>query len=88
MKSKIMPPLVLTVICIVVCGLLVIAHNASHADKTGVVTPEMKKGCEEIFGKGDYSMLMKQVSVRSKSIWLERIRQGRWSFFRISAVAG
>jgi electron transport complex protein RnfG len=60
MKSKIMPPLVLTVICIVVCGLLVIAHNASHADKTGVVTPEMKKGCEEIFGKGDYSMLMKQ----------------------------
>ena len=57
MKSKVMPPLVLTIICIVVCGLLVIAHDASHADKTGVLTDEMKKGCQQILGDGDYSML-------------------------------
>ena len=57
MKSKVMPPVVLTIICIVVCGLLVIAHDATHADNTGVLTPEMKKGCVEIFGEGNYEML-------------------------------
>ena len=29
MKDKIMPPLVLTIICIVVSGLLVLAYNAT-----------------------------------------------------------
>lgn len=57
MKSKVMPPLVLTIICIVVCGLLVIAHDASAADKRGVLTDDMKKGCKEIFGDGEYVML-------------------------------
>lgn len=47
----------LTVICIVVCGLLVIAHDAAHVDKAGVLTDEMKKGCEEIFGEGEFEML-------------------------------
>ena len=53
MKDKIMPPLVLTIICIVVSGLLVLAYNATYVDNTGVLTDDMKKGCEEIFGKGD-----------------------------------
>ena len=57
MKSKVLPPFVLTMICIVVCGLLVIAHDAAHADKKGVLTDEMKKGCTEIFGEGDFEML-------------------------------
>ena len=52
-----MPPLVLTVICILVCGLLVIAHDAAHVDNKGVMTKEMKKGCVDIFGEGDYEML-------------------------------
>ncbi len=57
MKSKVLPPLVLTVICIVVCGLLVIAHDAAVKDNTGVLTDEMKKGCNEIFGDGKFEML-------------------------------
>ena len=55
-----MPPLVLTLICIIVCGLLVIAHDAAVKDNTGVLTDEMKKGCTEIFGEGDFEMLTKK----------------------------
>ncbi|MBQ2581208.1 MAG: FMN-binding protein [Ruminococcus sp.] len=60
MKSKVMPPLVLTLICIIVCGLLVIAHDAAIKDNTGVLTDEMKKGCTGIFGEGEYEMLTKK----------------------------
>ena len=58
MKAKIMPSLVLTIICIVVSGLLVLAYNATYVDNTGVLTDDMKKGCEEIFGKGDYEIML------------------------------
>ena len=57
MKSKIMPPAVLTVICVAVCSLLVLAHNMTYVDNTGVLTDEMKKGCEEIFGEGSYEIV-------------------------------
>ena len=55
-----MPPVVLTLICIIVCGLLVIAHDAAVKDNTGVLTDEMKKGCTEIFGEGEFEMLTKK----------------------------
>ena len=59
MKEKIMPPLVLTVICAVISCLLVLAHDATYKDMTGVLTEDMEKGCEEIFGEGDYEIIMK-----------------------------
>ena len=58
MKNNIMPPLVLTVICVVVSGLLVFVHNLTYKDTTGVMTDELKAGCEEVFGEGDYSILL------------------------------
>lgn len=58
MKEKIMPPLVLTIICIVVSGLLVMAYNATYVDNTGVLTDDMKAGCEAIFGDGDYEIML------------------------------
>lgn len=58
MKSNIMPPLVLTIICAVVCGLLVLAYNATYVDNTGVLTDDMKTGCTEIFGEGEYEILL------------------------------
>jgi electron transport complex protein RnfG len=58
MKNNILPPLVLTIICIVVSGLLVFAHNKTYVDTTGVMTDELKAGCEEIFGEADYEMLL------------------------------
>lgn len=59
MKKYVMPPLVLTIICIVVSGLLVFAHDKTYKDTTGVMTDELNAGCEEIFGNGDYEILMK-----------------------------
>lgn len=58
MKEKIMPPVVLTVICVVVCGLLVLAYNATYVDNTGVLTEDMKTGCKEIFGEGNYEIML------------------------------
>lgn len=58
MKDKIMPPLVLTMICVVVCGLLVMAYNATYVDNTGVLTDDMKAGCKEIFGEGSYEIML------------------------------
>jgi electron transport complex protein RnfG len=62
MKEKIMPPLVLTVICIVVCGLLVLAYNATYVDNTGVLTDDMREGCVDIFGEGDYAILLDETA--------------------------
>lgn len=58
MKDKIMPPLVLTIICVVVCGLLVFAYNKTYVDNTGVLTDDMKAGCTEIFGEGEYEIML------------------------------
>ncbi|MCR5120929.1 MAG: FMN-binding protein [Ruminococcus sp.] len=60
-KELIMPPLVLTVICAVVCGLLVTAHDATYVDNTGVITEKLRTGCEDIFSGGEdceYEMLV------------------------------
>ena len=59
-KELIMPPAVLTVICGVVCGLLVAAHDATYVDNTGVITPKLLSGCESIFGSGEYTMLTEE----------------------------
>ena len=58
MKNVIMPPLVLTMICVIVSGLLAFAYNKTYVDTTGVMTDELKAGCEEIFGDGDYHILL------------------------------
>ncbi len=60
MKEKIMPPLVLTIICVVISGLLVLAYNATYKDLTGIMTDDLQKGCENIFGKGDYEILLEK----------------------------
>lgn len=60
MKEKLMPPLVLTIICVVVSGLLALAYNATYVDLTGVMTDELREGCENIFGKADYEMLTEE----------------------------
>ncbi|MGN1113920.1 MAG: FMN-binding protein [Oscillospiraceae bacterium] len=58
MKKYIMPTLVLTIICVIASGLLVFVHGLTYKDTTGVMTDELKAGCEEIFGKDDYSILL------------------------------
>lgn len=49
-KDKIKPPLVLTLICIIACGLLVLAYEATYVDNTGVITEKLQDGLTEIYG--------------------------------------
>ena len=49
-KEKIQPSLVLTLICLITCALLVIAHDATYKDNTGVITDDMLASLEEIYG--------------------------------------
>ena len=57
-KEKIKPPLVLTLICIITCGLLVAAYEATYVDTTGVITDKLTAGLTEVYGSaGGFEML-------------------------------
>ena len=60
MKDTLMPPIVLTAVCIIVSALLVFAHELTYTDTTGVMTEQLQKGCEEIFGTDDYRILLEK----------------------------
>lgn len=58
-KEKIKPPLVLTLICLITCGLLVAAYEATYVDNTGVITEKLQTGLTEVYGKfEDFEMLL------------------------------
>lgn len=58
-KEKIKPPLVLTLICLITCGLLVAAYEATYVDTTGVITEKLTSGLTEIFGSADGFEMLK-----------------------------
>ncbi len=58
-KEKIKPPLVLTLICIITCGLLVAAYRATYTDSTGVITDKLKAGLTELYGSADGFEMLK-----------------------------
>ena len=41
LKDKIMPPLVLTLICVITSALLVAAYNLTYVDTTGIITDKL-----------------------------------------------
>ncbi len=51
-KEKINPPLVLTLICLITCGLLVAAYEATYVDNTGVMTEKLIDGINQVYGPG------------------------------------
>lgn len=55
-----MPPIVLTAVCIIVSALLVFTHELTYTDTTGVMTEQLQTGCEEVFGKDDYHILLEK----------------------------
>lgn len=58
-KEKIKPPLVLTLICLITCGLLVAAYEATYVDNTGVITDKLTAGLTEVYGTAkNYEMLL------------------------------
>lgn len=60
MLDKIKPPLILTLICIVISSLLVGAYKLTYVDTTGVITDKLQEGLTELFGEGEYKMLMNE----------------------------
>ena len=58
-KEKIKPPLVLTLICLIACGLLVAAYEATYVDTTGLITEDLQTGLTEVYGYyEDFEMLL------------------------------
>ena len=58
LKQKVMPALVLMIICVVISGLVIGVHTLTYEDLTGVMTDELKTGCEDIFPDGNFEMLL------------------------------
>lgn len=51
------PTAVLTLLCAVMCLLLVGAYHLTYVDTTGVLTDKLRDGCVAIFGESEYEML-------------------------------
>lgn len=49
-NEKIKPPMVLTLICLIVCGLLVFAYEMTYVDTTGQITEKLQDSLTEIYG--------------------------------------
>ncbi|MDE6709864.1 MAG: FMN-binding protein [Oscillospiraceae bacterium] len=58
-NEKIKPPLVLTLICIITCGLLVAAYEATYVDTTGVITEKLTAGLTEVYGSAEGFEMLK-----------------------------
>lgn len=58
-QEKIKPPLVLTLICIITCGLLVAAYEATYVDTTGVITEKLTAGLTEVYGTAEGFEMLK-----------------------------
>ena len=58
-NEKIKPPLVLTLICLITCGLLVAAYEATYVDNTGIITDKLQTGLTDVYGHfEDFEMLL------------------------------
>ena len=57
--EKIKPPLVLTLICVIACGLLVAAYEATYVDNTGIITEKLESGLTELYGSSDGFEMLK-----------------------------
>lgn len=58
-NEKIKPPLVLTLICIITCGLLVAAYEATYTDSAGVITDKLAAGLTELYGSAEGFEMLK-----------------------------
>ena len=58
-NDKIKPPLVLTLICIIACGLLVAAYEATYVDTSGIITDKLSAGLTELYGSADGFEMLK-----------------------------
>lgn len=57
MISKIKPVLVLSVICTLVCALLIVTYNLTYVDTSGVLTDDLREACVTACGEADYTLI-------------------------------
>lgn len=84
-KEKIKPPLVLTLICLITCGLLVAAYEATYVDNTGIITEKLRTGLTEVYGKfEDFEMLLNDDgTVRTYDGVTSILSDGKYTAFEI-----
>ena len=54
---NIKPALVLSSVTTAVAALLIIAHNLTYVDTSGIITDKMMKKCVDLMGEGEYSIV-------------------------------
>lgn len=86
-KEKIKPPLVLTLICLITCGLLVAAYEATYVDNTGIITEKLQTGLTEVYGKfEDFEMLLNDDgTVRTYDGVTSILSDGKYTAFEITS---
>ncbi|NLJ15598.1 MAG: FMN-binding protein [Clostridiales bacterium] len=55
--SKIKPTLVLVTITIVICTLLIVAHNATYVDTSNIITEDLQEALNEIYEDKDFKIV-------------------------------
>lgn len=55
--KKIKPVLVLSIICTLICALLIVTYNLTYVDTSGVLTDDLKAGCIAADGEGEYALI-------------------------------
>lgn len=63
MISNIKPVLVLSVICTLVCALLIVTYNLTYVDTSGVITDKLGNACVSIDGESEYELVTDRASV-------------------------
>lgn len=57
MISKIKPVIVLSIICTLVCALLIVTYNLTYVDTSGVITDDLRAACEKIDGEAEFVLI-------------------------------
>ncbi|MCH5325306.1 MAG: FMN-binding protein [Eubacterium sp.] len=57
MISKIKPVLVLSVICTLVCALLIVTYNLTYVDTSGIITDDLMAACVSATGEANYQLI-------------------------------
>lgn len=60
MISKIKPALVLALITVFISALLIVAHNLTYVDTSGIITDKLREKCVQLMGEGDFSMMTEE----------------------------
>ena len=62
--KKIKPVLVLSIICTLICALLIVTYNLTYVDTSGVLTDNLKAGCIAADGEGEYALITDKAAAR------------------------